>query len=284
VTQVLCLGDPEAKKLLDEARNPAAAAPTELPALLKDASKPAFFRANLSLAYARALSSRRIYEESLAVLNTVKPEQVVDPASFLFHKAVAEHALTKDLEANRTIARLLDDVTESPERYKTVASLMVFDMLSWKPKGLGPITRKMDNIERRLGLIRGGPITRNMQKEVIARLDELIKEKENQASGAGSGNGGGCPNGGKPGSGDGKPGKNTQSSSPQRDSYGGDGAGPGNVDPKKLKELAEVWGKLPERERAKAMMELTRDMPPRYREVIERYFKELSRTEGGSRP
>ena len=43
--------------------------------------------------------------------------------------------------------------------------------------------------------------------------------------------------------------------------------------------MAEVWGKLPERERAKAMLELTRDMPPRYREVIESYFKKLAQAE-----
>ena len=50
----------------------------------------------------------------------------------------------------------------------------------------------------------------------------------------------------------------------------------GEVDAKRLKEIAEVWGKLPEKERAKAMLELTRDMPPRYREMIEKYLKELS--------
>jgi len=44
-----------------------------------------------------------------------------------------------------------------------------------------------------------------------------------------------------------------------------------------MKELAEVWGKLPEKDRAKAMAELTRDMPPRYRGVIEKYFRELSK-------
>ena len=52
----------------------------------------------------------------------------------------------------------------------------------------------------------------------------------------------------------------------------------GEVDAKRLKEIAEVWGKLPEKERAKAMLELTRDMPPRYREVIQKYFKEISKT------
>ena len=175
VTEVLCLGDPAARKLIDEARNPNIAAPTEMPALLKDASKPKFYRANLSLAYARALSNRRIYEESLAVLNNIRAEQVVDPAAYLFHKAVAEHALTKGPEANNTIVRLLGDVEDPPERYKSVGALMVFDILSWKEKDLGAIARKMDNIERRLDLSRGGPTTRKMQKEVVGapgRVDQ----------------------------------------------------------------------------------------------------------------
>jgi hypothetical protein len=47
------------------------------------------------------------------------------------------------------------------------------------------------------------------------------------------------------------------------------------VDPKKIKDLAENWGKLPEAERAKALLDLTRDMPPRYREAIEAYFKKI---------
>ena len=67
-----------------------------------------------------------------------------------------------------------------------------------------------------------------------------------------------------------------KSSSPQQDSFGGTGTGPGNVDQKKLKQMAAQWGKLPERERAKAMVELTKDLPPRQREVIETYFKKLA--------
>jgi hypothetical protein len=47
------------------------------------------------------------------------------------------------------------------------------------------------------------------------------------------------------------------------------------VDPRKLKEIADVWGRLPEKDRAKAMADITRDMPPKYREVIENYFKNL---------
>jgi hypothetical protein len=42
----------------------------------------------------------------------------------------------------------------------------------------------MDNIERRLELARGGPETQRQQKEVVLRLDELIKELENRNKGS----------------------------------------------------------------------------------------------------
>jgi hypothetical protein len=53
-------------------------------------------------------------------------------------------------------------------------------------------------------------------------------------------------------------------------------SGPGQIDQKKIQELTEVWGKLPAREREASMRELTRDMPPRYREIIRDYFRKLS--------
>jgi hypothetical protein len=184
VADTLVLGDPAAGTLLAEARDASKAAPTVVPGILKDAAKPAFYRANLALAYARALAQRRVYEEGLDALRQVKAEDVIDPAAYLFHKAVAEHALMLKPEAQSTVLRLLDEVSEAPERYRTVAALMYFDMQSWQEKDLGWISRKMDNIERRLDLSRGGPKTQKMQKEVVARLDEIIKMLENQQGGS----------------------------------------------------------------------------------------------------
>ena len=183
VADTLSLADAEAQKLLTEARNPEAPAPTAVPTAIKDNKRPAFYRSNLALAYARALSNRRVHEEALEALRVVKPEQVVDPSAYLFHRAVAEHALLLKKEAAESIVRLLDDAVDSPERYKMVAGLMLFDMMGWQDKDLGWIARKMDNIERRLELARGGPQTQKMQKEVVARLDELIKELENKQKG-----------------------------------------------------------------------------------------------------
>lgn len=284
VADTLALGDAEAAKLLSEARDPANAAPKEVPAVLKDANKPAYFRANLTLAYARGLSTRRVYEESLEALKLVKPEQVVDPAAYFFHKAVSEHALLLKDEANRSIVRLLDDVSDAPDRYKLLATLMFFDMQQWQEKDLGKIARLMDNVERRLELARGGPKTQKTQKEIVARLDELIKKLENQQKqqqqGGGGGGGGqqpgqepGCPSGGE-GSQDGP--STNQPNKPADVSRIMTNSGPGNVDPKELKNLMEIWGKLPEGERVQRMTELTRGMPPRYRDVIENYFKKLA--------
>jgi hypothetical protein len=272
VAATLSLGDANAAKLLTEARDPAATPPKEVPALLRDARLPPYFRANLALAYAKALTGKRVYEEALESLKYAVPEQVVDPAAYYFHKAVAEHALLQKKDAANSIARLLDDVAEAPERYKMVATLMFFDMQGWKDddKDLAQIARLMDNSERRLDLGRAGPKTQELQKKIVFRLDELIKDLENQSK---NGSQCQCP-GGVPQQG---PGSNTPSS-PQQDSQIQTNSGPGMVDPKKLQHIAEIWGKLPEKERAKAMMEMTKDLPPRYREVIENYFKTLARS------
>src|SRR5262249_10306320 len=187
VAETLCLGDDQASKLLAEARDATAAAPTEVPALLKDAKRPAYYRANLTLAYAKALSNRKIYEEALEALLLVKGEQVVDPSAYFFHRAVAAYSLMLKRDADEAIARLLDDVGDAPERYKMVSALMHFDMLTWQDKDLGWIARKMDVIQRRLDLTRGGKQTQKMQNEVLVRLDEMIKEKENQQKGNSNG-------------------------------------------------------------------------------------------------
>ncbi len=186
VAATLALGSPEAKKLLAEARDESAPAPTAVPAVLKDRKRSAFFRANLALAYAKALTTRKVYEEALEAFALARPEDVVDPPAYLFHKAVCEHALMLKEQADQSIDRLLVDAEGSPERYRMVAALMHFDMVTWQEKDLGWIARKMGNIQRRLDLKRGGKQTQKQQKEVLVRLDEMIKEIENKQKSGGS--------------------------------------------------------------------------------------------------
>jgi len=284
IANTLSLGDAQAAKLLQDARDPSAPAPIELPALLKDKSKPTFFRQGLILAYGKALTLRKVYEEALEVFGLLKPEEAIDPAAYFFYKAVCEHALILKDKADASIDRLLVDVSDSPERYRMVAALMHFDMLTWQEKDLGWIARKMDNIQRRLELKRGGKQTQKIQKEVLVRLEEMIKKLENDSKppppGGGGGGGEDVPSGGggMPGGGS-APGSDT-SSGPMRDTMGGTANGTGQIDPKKAREIAEAWGKLPEKERAAALRDLTRTMPAKDRAVIEAYFRELQKKSG----
>jgi hypothetical protein len=283
IADTFSLGDPDVAKLMADAVNSNAAAPQEAPALVSDDKQSLFFRANFALVYARVLSARHVHEQVLETLKGFKADQTVDPASFFFTKAVSEHALIMKDQALDSIDHLLADVADTPERYRTVGALMVFDMMTWKDGGrdiasrLDPLTRKMKAIKDRLDLSRGGEKTQKMEKDVVFRLDEVIKELENQQKNQGQGQGqnsGNCPPGGNK-SGD-KPNDNVTATRPQDDSYGGNGKGAGQIDMKKVNDNAANWGKKNPKERAEAMRDMTRDLPPELRDTVERFFKDLS--------
>jgi hypothetical protein len=44
--------------------------------------------------------------------------------------------------------------------------------------------------------------------------------------------------------------------------------------------MAQIWGKLPEKERAQAILDLTRDLPPQYRARIEEYYRKSAGNNG----
>jgi hypothetical protein len=278
VADSLALGNTEVAALLDGTRKADAPAPAAVPAVLKDAKQDPFFRSNVAVAFAKAATIRKVYEEALDALGGVTPEAVVDPASYFFFKAVAEHGTMKRELATGSIVRLLDDVADAPDRYKMVATLMFFDMQSWAgdPKDLGNIEKLMDNSGRRLDLGRAGEKTQDIQKKIVFRLDELIKEMENKCKG-GQCNGGNCPNGGNPTDGQAN---NVNPNKPAEDSRLMGGSGPGKVDDKKLRQAAEVWGTLPPEKRAAIVDEINRDLPAKYKPMIDEYFKSLNRIHG----
>jgi hypothetical protein len=272
----LALGNTEAAAILADIRKSDAVAPVETPALLLDAKQDAFFRTNMALAFAKAAASKKVYEEALEALSSATPEAAVDPAALYFFKAVAEFSTMRREAASGSVVRLIDDVQDAPDRYKRIAIEMFFEMQNWSadPKDLSNIERLMDNSGRRLELARGGEKTQGIQKKIVFRLDELIKELENQCKG-GQCNGGNCPNGSKPGSGN-----NPNPTTPADDSRIMGSSGPGNVDEKKLRQIAEEWGTLPPEKRAKIVDEISRETPAKYKPLIEEYFKSLNRVNG----
>jgi hypothetical protein len=171
------LGDYDAADLLDAVRDRDRPVPAEVPPPFQARELAGYHRANLALAYARELCGRRAFEEAFAVLRRVRCDDVVDPAQYWFLRARAAHALMWRNEALEAIDELLD-MTEIPERYRALALGMRRDMETWGDKDLGWVARKMDNVARRLELGRGGQFTQKMQKEILVRLDEMIKERQ----------------------------------------------------------------------------------------------------------
>ena len=74
VAETLALGDAEAKQLITNAHDPRSSAPTETPKFIKDSKLPAFYRANLALAYAKGIDvlvplpgDRQMYADALGI-------------------------------------------------------------------------------------------------------------------------------------------------------------------------------------------------------------------------
>jgi hypothetical protein len=155
----------------------------------------------------------------------------------------------------------------------------------------------MDDSARMLDLDRPGPKTQKVQKEIIHRLDELIKELENKQKQEdsdsepkpgegkpGEGGGGACP-GGKPGgSGSGQspgsqPGNQggNNPTAPLQQPAGANNGGEGKVDPVKLKKAVEQWGILPPAERQQLLQQLTDGLSPADAAIIEAYFRNLAK-------
>ena len=269
------LGDKQAAKLLADVRNPSIPAPTELPKRISDDNAPKFYRANLTLAYARELVHRRVYEQALDALQQIKAEDVVDPAGYFFNRAVCEHGIIDKDNASKSINRLLGDVVLSPERYKTVSILMLMDMQTWKQTDLGDLARKMKNVKRRLQLARGGPKTQEMQKEIIRQLDRMINPPEPPRDP-------GDIEPGPPGNPDDyEPGPNNPNGrtipTPRQRSTPGGPSGPGQVDQKRVRDLVTNWGQMSERERAEAIQSITDGMDAMNRQLIENYFRNIAK-------
>jgi hypothetical protein len=165
-------------------------------------------------------------------------------------------------ECLATLATLLENKEQLPQRYATLAQLMQADLAPLQPDSLDEIARLMNNVEVLLGHGRAGKRVRQHEEDVVAKLDKLIKKLEDLANSMS--NSSGTPSGSQ------------APASPMQDSMPGGQKGPGDVNPKQLGTKTD-WGNLPPKEREAALQQLGRDMPSHYRDVIEDYFRKLAR-------
>lgn len=225
------------------------------------------FMGTVSAADPYKLTEAGDYEASEALLKDIKPDRATFP-KYAFYRAVNSFALNNKAEAHKWATHVWDSFDEVPTRYKNVAGQMLYDLENWKEGDLGDIGRDMRMSGDRLKNARGDQKTQVIQKTIVDKLDKLIKEQEDKANAQ--------ANAGKDADGNPKSGPGGQGQ-PAQDSHVMGGSGAGKVDEKKLRQVAENWGTMPPAQRAKVIQEITRDLPPKYRVMIEEYFKALNR-------
>ncbi|MBL4885294.1 MAG: hypothetical protein JKY95_12255 [Planctomycetaceae bacterium] len=220
---------------------------------------------NLKLWLGRELSQRHLYEEALQEFVQVDTQELVDPATYFFYRAVCEHHLLLKTEALASLNSLLTQCKPLPSRYRMVGELMKQDIAKLEEKSLDEISRKMTDVKRRLNLGRAGEKVQKLEKEIIESLDELIKKLEQQAANASSSSSSGTGKGNQPNSG-------------AKDSRVKGSTAPGNVDDKDIGRK-DGWGKLPPKDQAKAKQILGTLFPPHYRRAIEAYNRKAAQRE-----
>jgi len=230
-------------------------------AILQREDTPGLVRNNLRLFVARWLAQQQLYDEALAQIDGLKPNEVVDPAALLFYQSIGYHQMLDKEKCLPLITQLLENKGQIPRRYETLAMLMESDLKPLKEDSLDEIARLMDDVERRLGFGRAGTRVREQEDDVVAKLDKMIEEieKQMQQQQSSSGSSGG-----------------SQSSRPMQDSMPGGGTGPGNVEQRDTGSRAD-WGNLPPKQRQEALQQIAKGLPAHYRQVIEEYFRKLAR-------
>ncbi len=226
---------------------------------LEDENLDPLVRNNARLLYGRWLVQQRLFDESAVALSALQPSEVVDPAALLFYQSVGHHAMLDRESGLRSLSRLLERRNEVPSRFASLATLMLEDLKALEDDSLDHISRRMADIKRRLELGRAGDKTIEVENGVIASLDKLIKDMEEQqqqqqqASASGQ----------------------TVPGQPARDSLPLGGKGRGEVVKRDVGSKSG-WGDLPPRERQEAIQGMSKNLPSHYRDVIESYFKRLA--------
>jgi hypothetical protein len=155
-------------------------------------------------------------------------------------------------------SRLHPDVFYNNDALKRAAHL---DNSGGGGDPIGPLADQMDGIGHDLGHLQTGPPVQTKEKTVVASLDELIKELEQQTKGGGTG---ASPNPTKPAN------RSTLAKGPG-------GQGPLH-DP-----LAgtRVWGQLPPKQREQILQSQTEGFPPGYESVLSSYYSQLAHGQTG---
>ena len=228
---------------------------------------------------ARTLAMDERYERALPMLEKLTADELAhtqESGEAMFLKGVAQVELLQRENALQTLKDFAKNYPFESERM-VIGALHMIDELSYLQEGtLSDVTDRMDYSRRRLALTESGSRTQDEQENIVAMLDTLIEQaeqQEQQQQGSGSGQGQG--QGGQPGNG-GAPSGNQQPNNPASHSA----ATPGEARMGALHRVNrgsedDDWGAARDREREEVLNAIKARYPERYKELVEQYYRSL---------
>ncbi len=229
---------------------------------------------------ARAFSMQQRYELALPLAQELVSSQpgrtlYLGEALFLLG-AAQEHTLQRD-QAIETLQMFVRAYPDAPERLWVGARHLLDELRYMEPGTIADVSDRMDYSRRRLEIEQTGRQTQSEQQQIIAILDKLIEQTENQENeqkGGGQGHGQGmgqpmpAPGGGAAGS--------QMSDSPASQSA----APAGQSDMGALHRVtrgdeSDLWGEARQREREQVLNAIKARYPDRYRDLVEQYYRSM---------
>lgn len=222
----------------------------------------------LLLKLAIILNQSGLYNESLSLLNMCPKIQNVSYEKYHFYRACSASVVNDTKTVTESCNNLIDNYNSSKPQYKVIAKLMLLEIARNKDD-LFDIGKDMDNAANRLVVAKGGKQTQDIQEGIVKKLNKKIDSLENQLASNMKSDSDGDSNGKS---------KGQQSKSPASESQILENGGKGLIDEKKLKKLNENWGKMPPIEREKAIQDISRELPQKYKQLVEDYYRQLNRS------
>ena len=260
--QSFYLADEDVRELVDQCRDlryRPELLHLQTPTTQRTATEPLLGN-NVKYFLARHLSLLTAYNEAEELFRQIDLNYVVDPAGCLFYRSVCQHHLLMRDDGLESLDTLLNRTEGVPTRYEELGELMIQDLRGVKEKSLGEVARQMRDVERQLNLSRTDENVQDVENRIVATLDDLIKQLEDQQQQSQSQSGG------------------SSSSAPQQgadDTYLGGIRGEGLTDKKEIGNK-DNWGDLPPKAREAAKNMLDRQFPAHYRQAVEEYLKKLA--------
>lgn len=246
-------------------------------------SNDKYLAADASFFLARALMNSERYEEALPKLEALRG----DLKEYSTHSGLADYfmglaqaGLLNNEAAITSFVSFLQNSPDAPERMRVSAWRQAQRLQGIKDGELTDVHQLMDYSRRRLEIIETDENTQERQDEIVKKLNVLIKKEEKKEC---SGSCKNCKKSGdkpKPSEQAKKQGKPSNKPSKSKQA-GKSNVANGEAIVKSYDDSpASPWSRLRERSRDPANNAIKEKLPPKYRDLVERYSEKANGNDG----